>query len=307
MSRRPAPQNDSLEMLLDTMCNTFGGIILIALLITLLARETKVSEAETRAITENAAARRRQIQQAENELAHARELQRSLDRRAADPATSNLLSLAQQRKRLRDMNELLTEELRATGQPAAMRPGDLISNWTARATSTETNLTRERMLVASLQTRVEELQQQSNQLAQAALRQVQHLRLPREHTTAKTNLNVILRYGRVYPLYLFQYGMPERNTNSLAWQQESDQIRRVDPSPRRGIEPGPGAAALDQFLAQVSTNNFYLAFQVYEDSFSAFKAAKEAALRHGFEYAWEPRTNGFIIRLGPGIQAPQPQ
>lgn len=84
MSRRPAPQNDSLEMLLDTMCNTFGGIILIALLITLLARETKVSEAETRAITENATAQRRQIQQAENELAHALELQRSLDRRAAD-------------------------------------------------------------------------------------------------------------------------------------------------------------------------------------------------------------------------------
>ena len=64
MSRRPAPQNDSLEMLLDTMCNTFGGIILIALLITLLARETKVSEAETRAITENATVQRRQIQQA---------------------------------------------------------------------------------------------------------------------------------------------------------------------------------------------------------------------------------------------------
>ena len=55
MTRRQVQQGDSLEMLLDTMCNTFGGIILIALLIALLARETKVSEAETRRVTESTA------------------------------------------------------------------------------------------------------------------------------------------------------------------------------------------------------------------------------------------------------------
>ena len=34
-------RGDSLDLLLDTMCNAFGGIVLIAILITLLTRETR--------------------------------------------------------------------------------------------------------------------------------------------------------------------------------------------------------------------------------------------------------------------------
>jgi len=304
MTRRAPPQSDSLEMLLDTMCNTFGGIILIALLIALLARETRRNQAETRAITQSASLLHRQLEQAQSELAQARRLQQELARRAADPATAHLLSLVQRREQLRDLNELLVEQLRTANQPVSFRPADLISNWTARATAVETNLTQERTLAASLQSQLADLQLQSNALAQAALRQVQHLRLPREHDTTKTNLNVIVRYQRVYPLYFFRYGLPERNTDSLAWQEEPNNIKRVDPLPNQGFDAGP---ALAPFLAQVPTNNFYLAFQVYEDSFAAFRPAKEAALQHGLEYAWEPRTNGFIVRLGPGIQPPKPQ
>jgi hypothetical protein len=294
-------------MLLDTMCNTFGGIILIALLIALLAREARNSQAETRAITENAALLQRQVQQAQDELGQARLLQQQLAQRAADPAASNLLSLVQRRQQLRDLNELMVEQLQAAAQPAAFRPADLVSNWSVRATAVQTNLTLERTLAAGLESQLQELHLQSNQLAQAALRQVQHLRLPREHATVKTNLNVIVRYGKIYPLYLFRFGAPERNTESVSWAEEADHVRRVEPAPDKGFAAGPAAPGLAEFLAQVRTNDFYLAFQVYEDSFPAFRAVKEAALQHGFEYAWEPRTNGFIVRLGPGQQAPQPQ
>lgn len=38
MKRRALIPADSLDLLLDTMCNTFGGIILIALLVALLSR-----------------------------------------------------------------------------------------------------------------------------------------------------------------------------------------------------------------------------------------------------------------------------
>ena len=43
MPRKLPPQSDSLEMLLDTMCNTFGGIILIALLLSLIAKDSEIS------------------------------------------------------------------------------------------------------------------------------------------------------------------------------------------------------------------------------------------------------------------------
>ena len=38
MPRKQHEQSDSLEMLLDTMCNAFGGLILIAIMIALLAK-----------------------------------------------------------------------------------------------------------------------------------------------------------------------------------------------------------------------------------------------------------------------------
>ena len=37
-------ENDSLDLLLDTLCNAFGGIILITLLIALMSKEADVSE-----------------------------------------------------------------------------------------------------------------------------------------------------------------------------------------------------------------------------------------------------------------------
>ena len=41
MSLRHKRLSDSLDMLLDTMCNTFGGIILLAVMVTLLARRER--------------------------------------------------------------------------------------------------------------------------------------------------------------------------------------------------------------------------------------------------------------------------
>lgn len=40
MSRRSAAKQDSLELLLDTICNTFGGVLFIAILMVLLLQQT---------------------------------------------------------------------------------------------------------------------------------------------------------------------------------------------------------------------------------------------------------------------------
>ena len=40
MSRRRAAKQDSLELLLDTICNTFGGVLFIAILVVMLLQQT---------------------------------------------------------------------------------------------------------------------------------------------------------------------------------------------------------------------------------------------------------------------------
>ena len=44
---RWAAQGDSLDLLLDTMCNLFGGIVFVALLIAMLASDGATKRAET--------------------------------------------------------------------------------------------------------------------------------------------------------------------------------------------------------------------------------------------------------------------
>ena len=44
MARRSMQESDSLWLLLDTICNAFGGILLIALLFAILAREIRIAK-----------------------------------------------------------------------------------------------------------------------------------------------------------------------------------------------------------------------------------------------------------------------
>jgi hypothetical protein len=45
--RRTSLENDSLDLLLDTITNTFGGILLVALLLVLLVRNTSEQQADS--------------------------------------------------------------------------------------------------------------------------------------------------------------------------------------------------------------------------------------------------------------------
>src|SRR5215212_9991705 len=84
MSRRRRHQPDSLELLLDTMCNTFGGIIMIALLIALLSRDTDADPNATQTF-------RKQLEQLEQQTADAARLQKELHK---EPDTNVVKAVA---------------------------------------------------------------------------------------------------------------------------------------------------------------------------------------------------------------------
>lgn len=79
--RRQRP-SDSLDMLLDTMCNTFGGIILLAVLVTLLTSRERHGSAATASDTQEMLQRRLAMAQAN--LQQALQLQKSLQTKVND-------------------------------------------------------------------------------------------------------------------------------------------------------------------------------------------------------------------------------
>lgn len=192
---------DSLEMLLDTMCNVLGSIIFITLVLAVLAHHSSTPQV--------------------------------YQKQAAE----------------------LTAELNAL---------------------TSSNAVME----AELQRVVLQIQKSHQGL------ETNHMRLPNLARTTKQPWNIIIRYGRLYPVYkLSPDGRTEaeRNTQTIDW-------RGAYVEPRQGM--GEDAQVVMEEFARAfkrnSQNNFYLAFWVYEDSFDVFNRAKEAAVNSGMQYGWEP-------------------
>jgi len=102
---RQRSQPDSLEMLLDTMCNTFGGIVLIALLVTLLSRETRLAGESS--APENLS---RRLEQAMENLKLEQQRARELDKAMDMPPTAERIRLVEQRHRLEQSYRALVKQ-----------------------------------------------------------------------------------------------------------------------------------------------------------------------------------------------------
>lgn len=121
--RRRRASDDSLELLLDTICNTFGGIVFIAMLVAILVRETGAAREATEAPPVSAADLMNLGTEADVVIAEVAELRarRAAARSAADVlAPEELAGLIATRDRLQSTAGTLAERraARATAQGA---------------------------------------------------------------------------------------------------------------------------------------------------------------------------------------------
>lgn len=131
------------------------------------------------------------------------------------------------------------------------------------------------------------------------------MRLPNLTETGQQAWPVIVRYGRLYPLNVLSTDgrasiLPNNRTLSR-------QARFVEARPGLGDLPEQGLADIVQAFKGAGKTNFYFAFWVYDDSFPAFVSAREAAVRLGFQYGWEPLPLEQRLQLGPQGERVLPQ
>ena len=201
--RRKRP-NDSLDMLLDTMCNTFGGIILLAVLVTLLTSRERHGNAATASDTQEMLQRR--VAMAQADLRHAIELQTSLQAKADDGRWKTQVSLLSTRQQIQDqfktIRELAAQNAKEIDAAASVDPAERMKILNTQLAAAQVKkLEAQNSLAASkenskrLNTRLAGLEKQATDLVNESQR---HLRLPKEHETGKRVIYVIVRYGRIY-------------------------------------------------------------------------------------------------------------
>ena len=263
-SRRNDDSASSFELLLDTMCNTFGGIVFIALLLTILSQS--IEEIKSEPDSSDKSGSINQQNKPSNE--HQSRLIKKIERVRQD------IALKEQREQLE--NEIM-ENLK--------------------------RIESEKRDIKVLAKKVDTLKQEIAK-CEKLRKSERELRQPKLHIVDKSPVFIAIRHGRFYPITNISYSItnPESKAwgNSGRGYDSSDilvseynQITTIELLSGRGqvIEKGSEKSGkFQQAIFNINPTREFITFAVYADSFAEFNYVKEIFINRGFEYNW------FIIK-----------
>lgn len=315
MSRRKTSENDSLDMLLDTLCNTFGIIILIALLVAILTFQSRPTEAVDEIATMSRELMERRIANVEADFIQAQARQEELQERLADDELADQRRLVDEKDQLereidlaRSTAETVQEAVTESEISESQDPGELYDLLHRQARELElgqaevdNSLGASRQHLDHLENRKEEL---AVQLDAAEAKRQRHFRLPRERPDARLeHAYVFVRYGEVFPMVTFSGVVESRNNHSIRWSQID--LRGTTPNLMQGKGLRPRSEAFARYISTIPTSR-YVSFVVWTDSFEAFGEAKSQAVDGGRNFSWEPVQPDVTIYFGSDGSPPPP-
>ncbi len=281
MSRRRASSDhdDSLDLLLDTVSNVFGGVMFLTLLAALLilsrgsAPIEKPEEAPPPQVHEEIDARLVQSQtlQTASEL----EAQRKMLARMDPDGT--MAAKAEQLQSIRQTVSLARRQVQRAGSAVTDRRGELEDQQAQQSDLQEQ--------IEQLKKEIAEKSEEMNELQAGSERTV----LFRPLTMSRTMEAVmILRYGRWYLLYNGPHGELNRRDFFVLPSEES--VTTITPKPHRGNPVS--AASLNQLTKKLKqlfpSRQFHVTIAVWDDSFAEFNPLKDALTASGYRYRTIP-------------------
>lgn len=278
--RRSRGPGDSLDLLLDTICNSFGGIIFIACLVAILARDTPPAPASAMAAADASMLERR-ISVAEDDLGQLEALASEQAERA-----DRVGSLEQKRRELKAAIAALRSEAKSAtaAQPDRTSPDALRS---LRTANREQSAQLESLLneIASAEQETSRLAGRASQLrertAAAASARREMLRFPKERRSEKSPFWVILKHGRVYTV---RTGSGDLNRADLVWTERGAEAIELTPIPNAGKQLPDRKDELTAILRSVSAGRQYVTVCLYPDSYDTWRELRGLIQGSSLEY-----------------------
>jgi len=284
MSRKKSSPGDSLELMLDTICNTFGGVLFIAILVIVMlqmAGDDPASGSETEAL---AAAALHDQQTKELD-----QLKLQLSR-----ATENLASQSDALKRLAPADsQHLIDELAAAEQDLQMAQNQLSAR---RKSIEQMNQTTDKMIAAeaSLNARSSQaastVRQLRSQLEQQRSKQRTELKTTALHApSTRQEVALVLQYDRLYVWHHYdRFGRRSGlNTDDFLVTGEEGSGVVTTPHPFCGLpldDSSDLGARIRQQLQPFNPGMVHFVIVVRPDSFDSFSKLRSALSAAGFEY-----------------------
>lgn len=306
MKRRQANTEGSLDLLLDTMCNAFGGIVLIAILVALLIdspgeddnstsgnREDAKLLVEKQRIWKEISPRLEQIETEMKKTGELVEMLRERNRLAAALSEKSETESETIESLMTEIGEV--EKKKARFEQAAARLNPEIASLKE---AIETGKRQE-----------EELENQKEELINS---RKEILHLPTQESNPGKPFNIIYRHGLVYPVQTFsrnrQGGITESKFNENAILLSDN---RAEPIRGKGINPVTekqkilailnGLRNLNALNQDKPENQIFVSQLVYADSFDAFIEVEKLIKGVGnLPSGWEPYLEGETVNFGTG-------
>lgn len=294
MSRRASMSGDSLDLLLDTICNTFGGILFIAMLVVILTNQMSREAAPKDPTAENSHALRTmrgELSESDAKLTKLRQAVRQkedLERQFADPESRELLTT------LHALDDDTTSMITDRNQKL-----ENVAESQANLIESARELERMTQMLAEAQLRLE----QEKQLLQneTALRS-RTSQTPKQRATQKSPVAYFLHAGRLCAVATKdENGTPIPNEDEVRFVDDPVNGKYVEPIENAGLPIAPDGSNAEQIAQKLKLfdkDKHYLSVVVYRDSFANFEALKNEIIRAGFEYQLVPFADGEKAYIG---------
>ena len=296
-SRRVNRAPDSLDLLLDTICNAFGGILLIALLIALITQQTKITEADQASDVEN------QILQREI-ASYSTQIEKALafleNQGGATPTAEYGPSNDDDVDKARNAVVDAKNRMGAAGDQPQGEPQDVQDERQIGAA-----LAAALVSLSALEDRNNFLKGRLADLKGNIAESSQTLRLPKEQESRNGALWFILEHNEVFSKTVLLGGELGNNRGAFSgvWRPGEDVLR---PIPGEGLRPAEVATEISALLRKMRAEGLYAAILLKEDSVPAFTALKEALVANGVSFGWEYHEGGiYAFTLEGGSRPPK--
>jgi hypothetical protein len=310
MSRRKRTADSSLELLLDTICNTFGGVLFLAILICVLLRmASPVAELVTepdRTTPEEMQALESQLDAlvAEIETLQAAQAQQDeIAEKLIDPAQKDLFNEVS--KERAERHRLLQDRLRTVAEvhKTQRSTAALLKDLEALRKNLDTTrqeIKDKRAELAQAHAERDKLALKADELLTAMQKaQARTAPLPRQRRSTKSEVGLIVRFKR---LYLWNNhnsaGDPiGLNTDELEFEQRLGANILVGPKPQAGVllEGDNAPARITARLKPFDPQRVHLAIPIWGDSFESFQTLKNTIVGLGFEYRLMPMEDDAVL------------
>lgn len=299
MGRRKREIPSSLELFLDTICNTFGGIVFLAILLSVIVqnrtRHADVPQNESSVSPEEAQALAIRSETLSNRLNQLAQLMEDLQ--ALQP-TNEDRRVDEVAAKLEETQKLLLKEIQQQKKLARELADQSDEN--SKLAQAQADLEKQAESARKL------LADEKSRLKNHLDEQTKVLSLPRVESVSKQTVILMMRFGKVYRL--FSRGTQVDSTQLVVTE---DKPTKHTVAPRR--EAGWRLADVShrllfsQYMTEYPVSSYAVRAYIWPDSFEQFAELKRLLLEQNYQYELNPYSEGDSITFVRGSNMPMVQ